>query len=97
MNIGSEENKSGIPIPSSDDFIHYCRDDLGLNIVGLMCIPPIGESPNKYFLKLKKIAEKNSLQELSMGMSGDYKEAIKCGASHIRVGTILFGQRAYDN
>ena len=64
-----------------------------MNIVGLMCIPPIDESPKKYFLELKNIATKNGLKNLSMGMSEDYKEAIHCNATHIRVGTKLFGAR----
>ena len=93
INIGEEESKSGISKKQSGDFIHYCQQELKLKIDGLMCIPPIKESPIKYFNLLKQMAEKNNLRHLSMGMSGDYESAVACGATYIRVGTKLFGER----
>jgi len=93
VNIGNEREKSGIHASDADNFIVYCKNDLGMNIVGLMCIPPINENPSDYFSLLKKIANKNNLMNLSMGMSADYEMAVKCGATHIRVGTSFFGQR----
>jgi len=96
VNIGNEKNKSGIDVALVDDFIFYCKEDLKLNVIGLMCIPPIDENPISFFKTLKKISDRNNLKNLSMGMSGDYQDAIKCGASYIRVGTKLFGQRVYD-
>jgi len=97
VNIGKESGKSGISPELADDFIKYCTKDLNLNISGLMCIPPIDENPREFFLFLKKIAKKNNLENLSMGMSGDYLEGVKCGATCIRVGTLLFGERVYEN
>ena len=93
INTGSEVQKSGIEPLLSDDFIDYCMVDLKLPIVGLMCIPPINEEPCMHFALLKKIADRNNLKELSMGMSGDYKEAIKFGATSVRIGSLIFGER----
>ena len=93
VNIGGEKHKSGISVINSDEFIKYCCNDLKMNILGLMCIPPFGDDPEYYFKKLKKISFRNNLQYLSMGMSSDYKFAIKVGATHIRIGTLLFGKR----
>jgi len=93
INTGKEISKSGVHIESADEFIKYCLNDLKLPVVGLMCIPPSQESPVYHFSLLRKIAEKNNLKQLSMGMSGDYKDAILEGATHIRVGTALFGSR----
>jgi pyridoxal phosphate enzyme (YggS family) len=93
VNVGDEPQKSGISIKDSDDFINYCVNHLKLNVVGLMCIPPVNQSPDKYFLKLKELADKHKLSELSMGMSHDYKEAINCGASFVRIGSLIFGDR----
>jgi len=93
VNTGSETQKSGIEPIEADSFIHYCIKDLKLPIVGLMCIPPLDEEPCMHFALLKKIAERNNLKELSMGMSGDYKEAIKFGATSVRVGSLIFGER----
>ena len=75
------------------DFIRYCIDELKLNIIGLMCIPPIAENPKLHFMLLKKIARENNINQLSMGMSSDYVEAIMFNATYIRLGTILFGER----
>jgi len=93
INTGNETQKSGIEPMQADNFIEYCKQDLKLPIVGLMCIPPLGEEPSMHFALLKKIAERNSLQELSMGMSNDYNEAIKFGATSVRVGSSIFGAR----
>ena len=93
VNTGLESQKSGILPKDSDDFISYCKKDLGLSVVGLMCIPPIQEDPTKHFKTLRKIAINQNLKYLSMGMSSDYVKAIECGATHIRIGTLLFGKR----
>ena len=93
INTGSEIQKSGIDPSQSDNFIEYCKEDLKLPIVGLMCIPPLLEEPAMHFALLNKIAKRNNLKELSMGMSNDYKEAIKFGATSVRVGSLVFGSR----
>ena len=93
VNTGSEPQKSGL-IPSEiDSFINYCTDDLKLPINGLMCIPPQDEEPSMHFAFLKKIADRNNLAELSMGMSNDFEEAIKFGATSVRIGSLFFGAR----
>ncbi len=93
INSGAEQQKSGIHLNEADAFIKYCIRDLKLNIIGLMCIPPIHDSPAIHFKILKKLALRNNLQHLSMGMSHDYKIAIKNGATFIRIGSKLFGER----
>ena len=93
VNTGREESKSGIYLEQLDEFIRFCRNDLILNIIGLMCIPPINEPPKDHFSLLEKQAQKHNLSNLSMGMSGDYIEAIKHNATYIRIGTSLFGKR----
>ena len=93
INTGSEIQKSGIEPLQSDSFIKYCKEDLRLPVVGLMCIPPLNEEPAMHFALLKKIADRNNLNELSMGMSSDFKEAIKFGATSVRVGSAIFGNR----
>jgi len=93
VNIGNEPQKSGIDLTTCDNFIKWCKNDLALNVVGLMCIPPEKEDPNYYFKKLKSIAVENSLTNLSMGMSSDYLDAIISGSTHIRLGTSIFGNR----
>jgi len=93
VNTGNECQKSGIEPLKSDEFIKYCIEDLKLPIVGLMCIPPLNEEPQMHFALLKKIAQRNNLKELSMGMSNDFKEAIKFGATSVRVGSAIFGDR----
>ena len=97
VNIGGEKTKSGILPEIADDFITYCRQDLKLNIAGLMCIPPINQNPTFYFKNLNDIATRNNIDHLSMGMSNDYIDGLKCGATYIRVGTLLFGNRNYEN
>ena len=93
VNTGNEPQKSGINPLEADTFIKHCINDLNLPIVGLMCIPPINEEPSMHFLLLQKIANRNNLSELSMGMSGDYEDAIKFGATSVRIGSLLFGKR----
>jgi len=93
INTGSETQKSGIEPRQSDNFIKYCKEELKLPVVGLMCIPPLHEEASMHFALLRKIADKNNLNELSMGMSNDFKEAIKFGATSVRVGSSVFGNR----
>ena len=93
INTGNESQKSGLDPLQADTFIKYCINDLNLPIVGLMCIPPQDEEPSIHFLLLKKIASRNKLSELSMGMSNDYEEAIKFGATSVRIGSLFFGKR----
>ena len=89
INLGDELQKSGIHISNSSDFINFCKK-LELNILGLMCIPPVNKDPKIYFSELKKVALKNNLQELSMGMSNDYKDAISLGSTWVRIGSEIF-------
>ena len=93
VNTGREENKSGVYPEHLDEFISYCRIDLSLNVVGLMCIPPINEPPKEHFSVLVRESIKHNLPQLSMGMSSDYIDAINLNATFIRIGTALFGQR----
>ena len=93
VNTGEESQKSGIVPKSVDDFLKQCRNDIGLDIEGLMCIPPINENPGPHFALLHKIAERNNLQMLSMGMSADFELAIRLGSTHVRVGSAVFGER----
>ena len=95
VNTGEEEQKAGIAPADVDGFFAECRD-LDLPIRGLMCIPPVEETPSLHFSLLAKIAERNGLSGLSMGMSGDFEEAISFGATHVRVGSAIFGERVYD-
>jgi pyridoxal phosphate enzyme (YggS family) len=95
INTGEEPQKAGVAPHEADPFIAECRRTYGLEIGGLMCIPPAEEEPALHFALLAKIAERNGLSKLSMGMSGDFETAIKFGATHIRVGSALFGHRAY--
>ena len=90
VNIGDEPQKNGISIHEASMFIKYCIYDLKLNIIGLMCIPPSSLDPSQYFKNLAKIAKKNSLNELSMGMSSDYECAINYGSTYVRVGSKIF-------
>ena len=90
VNIGSEPQKNGINISQVQNFVNYCVNDLKLNILGLMCIPPVSQNPESYFLKLKQLNISNKLKELSMGMSNDFETAIKCGSTFVRVGSSIF-------
>ena len=93
VNTGEEEQKSGVLPDEADAFIVQCRDEFGLNIIGLMCIPPQDEEPAMHFALLRTIAARNSLPKLSMGMSGDFEEAVAFGATSVRVGSAIFGAR----
>ena len=90
INIGNEPQKGGIDQYSASDFIDFSKNDLKLNIVGLMCLPPADHNPTDFFLKLKELAKVNKLSELSMGMSDDYEEAINCGSTFVRIGSAIF-------
>ena len=93
INTGNEPQKSGLEPLEADSFIKFCINDLNLPIQGLMCIPPQFENPSMHFALLKKIADRNNILELSMGMSTDFQEAIKFGATSVRIGSLFFGQR----
>ena len=93
VNTGREPQKAGINPDLADAFLQECRDRHGLVIAGLMCIPPAGDDPRPHFELLAEIARRNGLAQLSMGMSGDYPAAIACGATHVRVGSAIFGVR----
>jgi len=95
INTGEEEQKSGIPPKDADQFIEDCLS-LDLPIKGLMVIPPVNEEPSLHFGLLRKIAHRNGLTGLSMGMSSDFESAIAMGATHIRVGSAIFGERNYS-
>lgn len=95
INTGEEEQKAGVSPQEADAFIAECRA-LALPIVGLMCIPPVDEEPSLHFALLAKIAARNDLSGLSMGMSSDFERAIALGATHVRVGSAIFGDRAYE-
>ena len=94
VNTGEEPQKSGVLPADADAFIAACRDEFELPVAGLMCIPPADEEPALHFSFLHAIAERNGLATLSMGMSADYEIAIKFGATHVRVGTAIFGARS---
>ena len=94
INTGEEPQKSGVLPAQADAFVARCREVHGLTISGLMCIPPADEEPAMHFALLGKIARRNGLAQLSMGMSGDYEAAVRHGATSVRVGSALFGDRA---
>lgn len=93
VNTGEEPQKAGCLPADVDTFIKQCRHDYGLPVEGLMCIPPLDEEPSLHFALLAKIAERNGLSGLSMGMSGDFERAIALGATHVRIGSAIFGER----
>ena len=93
INIGNEEQKSGIQIEQLDSFYNTCVKNLDLNIIGLMCLPPENQDVKPFFQKMRELNKNLGLKELSMGMSSDYLEAIEFGASFIRIGTKIFGKR----
>lgn len=90
VNIGNEAQKNGINESLLADFIIFCKKDLNLNVIGLMCIPPINLDPLSFFKKMQKLKTDNNLAELSMGMSSDYKEALDCGSTYLRIGSAIF-------
>ena len=93
VNTGDEKQKSGVSLDSADQFIEDCRSEYGLPIAGLMCIPPAEDEPSLHFALLRQLAVRNGLTALSMGMSRDYEVAVTFGATHVRVGTAIFGPR----
>lgn len=93
VNTGEEPQKSGVIPSEADAFIGACREEFGLSIAGLMCVPPQDEEPALHFALLAKIARRNGLERLSMGMSGDFETAVRFGATSVRVGSALFGAR----
>jgi len=97
VNTGEEPQKAGVMPGETDDFVARCRDEYGLVIEGLMCIPPFDEEPAMHFALLAKIAARLGLKELSMGMSGDFAKAIAFGATYVRIGTAIFGARATND
>ena len=90
VNIGNEAHKNGIDESLLADFINFCKKDLSLNVIGLMCIPPVNLDPLPFFKKMQKLQTDNNLAELSMGMSSDYKEALDCGSTYLRIGSAIF-------
>ena len=94
INTGNESQKSGVYIRDAEAFIGQCIENHKINLLGLMCIPPVNENPKKHFNELRALSENFNLKYLSMGMSGDYQEAINSGSTHIRVGTNIFGERS---
>ena len=93
VNIGEESQKNGISPKNINQFVNYCRNSLSLNIIGLMCLPPINKNPEKYFLYLNQLRNQTDLCHLSMGMSNDYQIATKCGSTFLRIGSKILGER----
>ena len=93
VNTGDEEQKSGIKFKDTVEFVKWSKYEQKLNVVGLMCIPPIAQDSTHHFIKLKKLSDDLKLPFTSMGMTNDYEKAINCGATHIRVGSAIFGKR----
>ena len=93
VNIGEESQKSGISPKNVNQFVNYCKNSLSLNIIGLMCLPPINDNPEKYFLHLNQLRKQADLCHLSMGMSNDYQIATKCGSTFLRIGSKILGER----
>ena len=92
VNIGNEDQKSGISINQLNDFYQFCKQ-LNLNIIGLMCIPPFDQTPEGYFKEMQSLKEKLNLKELSMGMSSDYLQAVDYSSTYLRIGSSIFGKR----
>jgi len=90
VNIGHEVQKNGIDESLLENFVNFCRKNLSLNVVGLMCIPPVNLDPLPFFKKMQKLKVDNNLLELSMGMSSDYNEALDCGSTYLRIGSAIF-------
>lgn len=93
VNTGAEPQKAGVLPQEADSFIAACRGEFGLTVEGLMCIPPADQPPSPHFALLAKIAARNGITTLSMGMSADFPAAIQCGATHVRIGSAIFGHR----
>ncbi len=95
VNTGDEPQKAGVPRAEASAFLRACQEEHGLSITGLMCIPPVEADPRPHFAFLAELAARHGLATLSMGMSGDFEAAIEMGATHVRVGTAIFGSRPY--
>ena len=93
VNLAEEPQKSGIMFNDLNNFYNYCTKDLSLNVIGLMCMPPADSNSQEYFKKLKKAAQQLNLEDLSMGMSSDYEQAILSGSTYLRLGTTILGER----
>jgi len=93
VNVGEESQKSGISPKNVNQFVNHCKNSLSLNIIGLMCLPPIDDNSEKYFLHLNQLRNQTDLCHLSMGMSHDYQTAIKCGSTFLRIGSKILGER----
>ena len=93
VNLAEEPQKSGIMFNDLNNFYNYCTKDLSLNVIGLMCMPPVDSNSQEYFKKLKKAAQQLNLEDLSMGMSSDYEQAILSGSTYLRLGTTILGER----
>ena len=93
VNIGEEYQKSGISPKNVNQFVNYCKNSLCLNIIGLMCLPPISDNSEKYFMHLNQLRNQTDLRHLSMGMSNDYQTAIKCGSTFLRIGSKILGEK----
>ena len=94
VNVGEEQQKSGVLIKDLENFIKDCKKNFDLKIIGLMCIPPNNSSPKKYFKEMHRLNKKFNFTDLSMGMSSDYLDAIKCGSTFVRIGSKIFGNRS---
>ena len=90
VNVGNENQKAGISVDKVNQFSSYCVKQLNLNVLGLMCIPPVNQDPKKHFIKLNELNVNNGFKELSMGMSNDYVDAIQCGSTCVRIGSAIF-------
>ena len=95
VNLAKEKQKSGVDLNELNHFYNYCTNELSLNVIGLMCLPPISSHSREYFKLLKQNAEKLNLKELSMGMSSDFEEAILNGSTYLRLGTLILGKRKF--
>ena len=93
VNIGNEEQKNGVDIENLENFYRECSFNLGLDIIGLMCLPPKSVTPSKFFLKMKQLSKQLNIADLSMGMSNDFVEAAQHGATYLRIGSKIFGDR----
>ena len=97
VNLAEESQKSGVLLNELNNFYHYCVKEILLNVIGLMCLPPVQSNSKKYFKMLKNAAEKLNLKDLSMGMSADFEQAIENGSTYLRLGTIILGERNSNN
>ncbi len=96
VKLSEEDQKSGVQLNELNNFYNYCTSELSLNVIGLMCLPPIDSNAHEYFKILKKNAEKLDLKDLSMGMSSDFEQAISNGSTYLRLGTIILGKRSFS-